>query len=101
MRANHHQSMLMTITITKPLAKSPTMEPNCQMKPKRTLMNRTGAPEALLEHNSRYPALPKLKLGFLRANAFPVCREGKPLHTFPDLALVAQAILVAFGPYHA
>src|SRR5499427_3318610 len=28
----------------------------------------------------------------LRANAFRVCREGKPLHTFPDHALVVAAI---------
>src|SRR5262250_1189897 len=34
----------------------------------------TTAPRFLIEHD-------------LRANAFRVCREGKPLHTFPDHAL--------------
>jgi hypothetical protein len=30
----------------------------------------------------------------LRANAFRVCREGKPLHTFPDHALVSAMVAV-------
>jgi hypothetical protein len=29
----------------------------------------------------------------LRANAYRVCREGKPLHTFPDHALVRDVTL--------
>jgi hypothetical protein len=28
----------------------------------------------------------------LRANAFRVCREGKPLHTFPDHALSPRGV---------
>jgi len=28
----------------------------------------------------------------LRANAFRVCREGKPRHTFPDRALVTSQL---------
>ena len=32
----------------------------------------------------------------LRANAFGVCREGKPLHTFPDHAL-GRGVHLGFG----
>src|SRR5215510_14595004 len=38
----------------------------------------------LVESSSRFSSLFEHDL---RANAFPVCREGKPLHTFRDHAL--------------
>src|ERR1700746_2345649 len=37
----------------------------------------------------------------LRANAFRVCREGKPLHTFPEYALVCVACGEVAGDFRA
>jgi hypothetical protein len=40
----------------------------------------------LIESSSRFSSLIEHDL---RANAFGVCREGEPLHTFPDHALAS------------
>src|SRR5262249_44409098 len=47
----------------------------------------------LVESSTRFSSLFEHDL---RANAFRVCREGKPLHTFPDHALGISIALQLF-----
>jgi hypothetical protein len=66
------------------------MPPEHRISPPQALVATEGygakARSDLIESSSRFSALIEHDL---RANAFRGCREGKPLHTFPDHALAA------------